>query len=291
MFLNKNSLTLFTFNASNSHDGLLMAMSTRKGGASQDAFSTLNLSFRVDDDPGAVQANRKNLCEALSVPLESIVLGQQVHGTHVALVTKKDRGKGATSWGDALPDTDAMVSNDPDLALMVLAADCAPVFLHDPVKQAIGIAHGSWRGTLGGIIGKTVARMETAFQCRPEDLRAGIGPSIGPCCYEVGEDLLATLRHSCPEFWRECIEEQASGVIHFNLWETIRRQLLGAGLKPGHVEVAGICTACHTEIFFSHRRERGRTGRNGAIIALRHNEGKLSPLNCIESMDHLIISQ
>ncbi len=274
MFHIQNDLTLFTFDSDNDHDGLLMTMSTRAGGTSRGRFRSLNLSFRVEDDVEAVLANRKTLCQALSIPLDSMVLGQQVHGTHVALVSEDDRGRGATSWADALPDTDAMIAGDPDLALMVLAADCAPVFLYDPVHRAIGIAHGSWRGTLGGIIGKTVAGMEAAFQCRPEDLQAGIGPSIGPCCYEVGEDVLAALRTSCPESWQACIKHQASGAIHFNLWETIRRQLLGTGLDPRHIQVAGICTACHTELFFSHRKERGKTGRNAAIIALKGNAGE-----------------
>ena len=243
-------------------------MSTRTGGVSTDEYHSLNLGFHVDDCHHSVLNNRQLFCQALSLPLESIVTGQQVHGKEVAVIDGSHRGSGAESWTEGIPNTDAMITDSPEVALMVLVADCAAVFLYDPVKEGIGIAHGSWRGTVRQVVPKTVKKMLDAFGSKPEDIQAGISPSIGPCCYRVEEDVLSALRELYPSQWERYIAHQTDGSIHFNLWETLRGQLIETGIQEKKTEVAGICTACHTDLFYSHRREKGRTGRNGAVISL-----------------------
>lgn len=272
MFQKKGDLKLFSFDSFGGPPDPIQAMSTRIGGVSVGVYRSLNLGFHVDDETEAVLINRQRFCQALSIPLRSIVTGQQVHGTEVAVVKGSDRGKGARSWEEGILQTDALVTETPDVALMVLVADCAAVLLYDPVKRAVGIAHGSWRGTVGGIGVRTVQKMVDEFGCRPEEIQAGISPSIGPCCYQVGEEVISALKGSFPDQWERYIVPKSRGSVHFDLWEALRGQLIETGMREEKIETAGICTACHTDLFYSHRGENGRTGRNGVVIVLQEPE-------------------
>ncbi|UCE20033.1 MAG: peptidoglycan editing factor PgeF [Gemmatimonadota bacterium] len=250
-------------------------MSTRGGGVSQGVYGSLNLGFHVGDDNGAVLTNRKRFFQTLSIPFESVVTAQQVHGAEVRVVTEHDCGTGVRSWEEGLPQTDAMVTDVCDVGLLVLVADCAPVLLHDQKRKAVGIAHGSWRGTAEGIARNTVLKMIAEFGCKPENIRAGIGPSIGPCCYRVGEEVISCLKNAAPDIWNNLLIPKGKDTVFLNLWEALLQQLIEAGIQREKIEIAGICTACHTDLFYSHRRENGKTGRNGAIIALRNQEEHL----------------
>jgi YfiH family protein len=150
---------------------------------------------------------------------------------------------------------------------MLRFADCTPVWLYDPVQRAIGLAHAGWRGTVVGAARATVAAMQSAYGCRPADLLAGIGPAIGPCCYEVGEDVAQAIDGAFSEAAGRLLSPQTNGKWHLDLWAANRHTLMQAGVQQ--IEVAGICTACHTDEWFSHRAERGRTGRIGALIGLK----------------------
>lgn len=269
MFHKKSNLELFTFHSFRQNSGPVQAMSTRAGGTSKGVYRSLNLGFHVGDNETTVLANRQQFCQALSLPLESLVVGQQVHGTDVAVVTRHDRGRGAKNQKDGIPHTDALVTNHHDVALMILVADCAAVLFHDPVNRAIGIAHGSWRGTVGGIGVKTVRTMVQTFGTHPQNLRAAISPSIGPCCYEVGDDVLSAFQPASPDAWEHFVVRQDNGSLHLNLWEAIRRQLMESGIPEDRIEIAAYCTACRTDLFYSHRREEGQTGRNGIVITLQ----------------------
>lgn len=269
MFRKKGDLKLFSFDSFEGSGSPIQAMSTRIGGVSEGPYWSLNLGLHVNDEDSAVLINRQRFFRALSIPPGSIVTGQQVHGTEVAVIKGSDRGKGARSWEEGIPHTDALVTDSPDVALLVLVADCAAVLFYDHVKRAIGIAHGSWRGTVGGIGRKTVQKMVDAFGCRLEDIRAGICPSIGPCCYEVGEEVISALRGSYLSQWERYLIPRGNGSVHFDLWEALRQQLIEIGIQEEQIETAHICTACHTDLFYSHRRENGRTGRNGVVIALQ----------------------
>ena len=269
MFQQRGNVRLFLFDSFDPSGNLLHAMSTRTGGVSEGAYHSLNLGFHVGDESDAVLLNRQRFCQALSLPLECVVTGKQVHGAKVTAVTVQDRGQGARRWEQGLPQTDAIVTNNYDVGLMVLVADCAAVLLYDPDKEAIGIAHGSWRGTIGGIVRRTVLKMTAEFECKPGDIRAGIGPSLGPCCYQVGEEVISALKDAFPDTWERYLIPKEKNTPHFNLWEALRGQLIETGIREEKIEIAGICTACRTDLFYSHRRETGKTGRNGAVIALR----------------------
>lgn len=251
------------------HPFVVHIVTTRRGGISEAPCNSLNFGFITEDSPRAVIENRIRLCQYIRANPRSLTTGEQVHADRVAVVRGCDRGRGALDLSTRLPGTDAMITNLPRTPLMVLVADCTAVGLYDPVKRAIGMAHAGWRGTAAGIAGKMVAGMRAEFGSRPEDLLAGISPSIGPCCYEVGREVVAAFQESYPEAGDHFFSRPKSGKPRLDLWQANLWQLVEAGIRNSNIEVAGKCTACHADTFYSHRAEGGRTGRFGAVIMLR----------------------
>ena len=231
---------------------------TRLGGVSASPFATLNTAHTVGDAPAAVAENHRRICRAMDADLASIAGGYQVHGASVALIGPQDRGR-------VRPATDVLLTDQPGIPLMQRFADCVPLVLYDPARRVLGLAHAGWRGTVRGVAVEAVRAMTQAFGSRPAEVVAGIGPSIGPCCYKVGPEVAAQVRAGFQE-GESWLLSQASGPIHLDLWAANRQQLEASGV--GQVEVAGLCTACHTEEFFSHRAEKGRTGRFGVMAVL-----------------------
>jgi YfiH family protein len=207
-----------------------------------------------------VRANHEAICRALGIAVDHLVSPHQVHGSRVAVVSARDRGS-------VIERADALLTDEPGVPLMLRFADCVPLWFYDPGREVIGLAHAGWRGTVKGMAGEVVRQMRAAYGCRPADLVVGIGPAIGPCCYEVGEDVVRAVRQAFGEVAREFLTSQRNGRWGLNLWAANEHCLACAGVTE--VEAAGICTACHTDEWFSHRAEHGRTGRVGALIALR----------------------
>lgn len=239
-------------------DTLRHAVFTRRGGVSLPPYATLNTGHSVGDDPAAVSENHRRLCRALGTEPEVIASASQVHGVGVAVLDVDDRGR-------ARPRTDALLTARRGVPLMQRYADCVPLLLYDPVRRVLGLAHAGWRGTVGGMAIEAVRAMTEAFGTRPADLIAGVGPSIGPCCYEVGPEVAQQVRRQF-EMGGSWLLPQNGGSVHLDLWAANRWQLESAGV--GQVEVGGLCTACHTDEFFSHRAEKGRTGRFGVLAIL-----------------------
>jgi len=177
-----NGLVYYCFEALSDQPGLFHGIFTRLGGVSSAPWATLNVGHTVGDDDEAVEENHHRICRTLDIARRDIVTGYQVHGTRVARVGREDRGR-------VCPQTDVLITDVPGIALMQRYADCLPVLLYDPVHRAIGLAHAGWRGTLAGVTRKAVQAMRSAFGSRPADLIAGLGPGIGPCCYQVGPEL------------------------------------------------------------------------------------------------------
>jgi len=160
--------------------------------------------------------------------------------------------------------TDILLTDQPGIALVQRFADCVPLVLYDPGRQVLALAHTGWRGTVQGVALEAVRAMAQAFGSHPGDIVAGVGPSIGPCCYEIGPEVAAQVRSNCQQ--GELFLSQADNAIHLDLWAANCGQLEEAGVDQ--VEVMRLCTACHNEEFFSHRAERGRTGRFGVMALL-----------------------
>ena len=229
-------------------------VSTRHGGVSPEPWATLNFSVLRGDAPARVQENRRRLAAALGIDAASIVRCQQVHGTGIAKVDRSDAGQ-------LLEGCDGLVTDTVGLPLSVVFADCVPLLLYDRRRHVLGVCHAGWRGTVNGAAVATLWAMQAGYDSAPADIVAGIGPSIGPTHYEVGDEVLAMATARLPGaalFFS--YPNGADARPHFDLWTANQHQLAEAGVPFNQIEVSGIDTAAHTADFFSHRAERGRCG-------------------------------
>ena len=243
---------------------VLHGVFTRLGGVSQGPFASLNLGVTMGDDLTAVKENRERFFAAVGVDPSKAVRTIQVHGARVAAV-------GPSDVAVMQQATDGLVTATPNLPLVMAFADCTPIMLYDPKRQVIGIAHAGWRGTVAGVGQAAVQQMHSAFGCDPADILAAIGPAIGPCCYEVGDEVFREVANSLGRA-DELFQAGQGDRLHLDQWAANEFALRQAGVT--HIEQAGICTACHVNEFYSHRAEAGRTGRFGAIIMLREASGE-----------------
>ncbi|HKF82998.1 MAG TPA: polyphenol oxidase family protein [Solirubrobacterales bacterium] len=233
-------------------DGAVAAFSTRRGGVSESPYDNLNLGLLTDDDAGAVGENRRRLAAALGFDPEQVVIAHQVHGTDLIEHPGPSRGSFVLNSRTKEPrlglfEADGHVVREPGLASLVFTADCLPVAVAGP--GGVAMLHAGWRGLAGGILAAGAEAVEASS--------AAIGPGIGPCCYEVGEEALGA--------FADLGDGVAEGRM-LDLPEVARRLLARAGVE--RVESAGLCTSCEAELFFSHRRDAGRTGRQGGIAWL-----------------------
>lgn len=259
--LRTESLDVLVFGGLSRMAGLRHFVSTRIGGFSPPPYDSLNLGLHVEDADRAVIRNREGLASSIGAPLRYLTFAKQVHGSRVAVITEQMRGLGSSDYASAIDDTDAMVTDVPDICLVVLVADCVPILFHDPRRGVIGVAHAGWKGTAGGIAARVVDAMTREYGSDPAGILAGIGPSIGPCCYEVGEQVIDAFRSDSGLLTRH------GGHTHLDLWQANRTQLLSVGVPDASIEVARICTCCNADRFYSYRKH-GVTGRFGAGIMI-----------------------
>ena len=224
--------------------GARTAFSTRIGGVSEPPYDSLNVALQTGDGPGAVGENRRRLATALGIAPENVVMGRQVHG---AALCRHDRQQRPQVYAEGVRsplEVDAHATDQPGLVPLVMVAECLPVALAGP--DGVAIAHGGWRGLAGGILAKAAEAVRAEA--------AAVGPGIGPCCYEVGEEVLAEFSD---------IDGVASGRM-LDLPAVARALLERAGVET--VEAAELCTSCNPERFYSHRRDGERTGRQAGLI-------------------------
>ena len=241
-------------------NAVTQAVFTRRGGVSPAPWHSLNLGGSVGDDPAHVAANRIHVFQAMGCKPESIHDVWLVHGTDIV-------------YADAprpldQPSTkaDIIFTDNPNVSLFMRFGDCVPILFHDPKKKVVGIAHAGWMGTLRGVVGAAVEGMRSHYGSNPKDIVAGIGPSIGVDHYEVGAEVVAQFRE---KFGTEADQmlQTRNGSAYLNLWASNSIQLQKAGVDQ--IQVSGVCTACHLDDWFSHRAEKGKTGRFGALMALQ----------------------
>ena len=233
---------------------------TRKGGFSPAPWASLNLGGNVGDSPEAVRHNHEAMYHALNVRGDRACTVWQVHSADVMIALGPVPGR---RWSTL---ADSMITDLPDTPLVMRFADCTPLLFHDPVRGVIGMAHAGWRGTVQGVGAKTVLTMTDAYGSQPADIQAAIGPSIGPERYQVGEEVVEAVQSYFGTTDGLIRRDPQDGTAYLNLWAANRLDLERAGVEQ--IEVAGICTAEHTDEFFSHRAEKGRTGRFGAVLSL-----------------------
>jgi YfiH family protein len=225
--------------------GARAAFATRAGGVSAAPFDSLNLGVLTEDASDVVVANRRRLAAALGFEPERIPIGLQVHGGELAFHAAPQDPSPFALPGSPIPEVDGHVLTEPGLAALVFTADCLPVALSGP--GGVAMLHCGWRGLAAGIVAAGVEAVGATS--------AAVGPGIGPCCYEVGPDVL------------DAFSALGAGIAAdrmLDLSEVARRLLRAAGVE--RIEVAGLCTSCKPELFFSHRRDAGRTGRQGSLV-------------------------
>ena len=254
------ALRYYRVRAFDSYPQFQHAIFTRKGGISPSPFFSLNLSTAVGDRPDIVQHNIETVCQALGIAAARTVSCHLVHGARVITVTAANR---QIEMGQA----DGLITAEANTWLFMRFGDCTPLIFFDPVQKAVGLSHAGWRGTMQNAAGATVKAMGEQLGCKPKNMLAVIGPAIGPCCYEVGQDVIeagqANLNNAANLFYKNGKPNHA----HFDMWAANQQQLTEAGVTQ--VIQSGLCTACRTAEFFSHRAEQGQTGRFGVIVGMR----------------------
>ncbi|HSJ54347.1 MAG TPA: peptidoglycan editing factor PgeF [Anaerolineae bacterium] len=253
--------------------GIEHAVFTRLGGVSRGPLASLNVGRSVGDDPAAVDENLRRVYAHLGLAAGQVVTPWQVHGNRVVAVSGHDGGQ-------VVPNADGLVTATPGLALLLRFADCQPILLYDPEHHALGLVHAGWRGVAQGTAIRAVEAMQASFGTRPGALVAGLGPAIGPCCYVVGDEVAAAMGYALPD-WRRVMQPlpaseaesnaQADGseggtAWRFDLPAANAQQLTAAGVA--NIEQADLCTATHSDEFYSHRASNGQTGRFAVVAFL-----------------------
>ena len=233
---------------------------TRMGGVSSGVFASLNIGWNRGDTPENVTKNISILADALGFSPEKLVLTRQTHSDIVRKVTYAD-AQGFDNH--AYPECDALITNTPDTALMIFAADCTPILLHDPVTGAVGAAHAGWRGTAGKIAAKTALAMADAYGCRLSDLRAAIGPNIAQCCFQTDGDVPQAMLQAFGPVAEKSIRP-AGEKFYVDLKALNALALREVGVTQ--IAISENCTACYPDRFWSHRITGGLRGSQGAII-------------------------
>lgn len=255
------NLRRFEFEQFKNEHGILHGVFTRQGGVSPEPWSSLNMATSVGDDRSRVIENRRRILASLPERKGGFFDVWQVHGTEVVLA---DRPRPAD---EPHRKADSIITHRDNLAVLMLFADCVPILFFDPVKKVVGMAHAGWQGTVSRVAGAAVRAMADAFRSNPADLLVGIGPSICPEHYQVGQDVIDRVEKTFGAN-SGLLTRHVDSKAQLDLWRANVQTLVDSGVRENHIEVAGICTAEHPHDWYSHRGEKGKTGRFASVIAL-----------------------
>ena len=251
------------------NDRLVNAFSTRKGGFSKGIYKSMNLGLDNGDSKENVLFNYREFSKMIGIRYKNIVISNQKHEDNILIAGEDDRGKGICKERD-YESVDGMITNEPGVGLCLLFADCVPVYLYDPKRNAIGLFHSGWKGTVKEISGKGVRMMQKEYGSKPEDLIVCIAPSICKECYEVSSDLYAEFQGVFPEEEMKEIfaDGKDSGHFQLDLWKAIQFTLLRNGVQKDNIHVTDICTYHNPDLLFSHRYTHGKRGNLAAVLML-----------------------
>jgi YfiH family protein len=257
-FRKSKSIHYFVFDHLDSAE-VTHAVFTRRGGISPKPWDSLNMGSLVGDDRKRAEQNRRVAFQAVGRDPASVYDVWQVHSAKVVIAD-----------APRLPETphleaDAILTDHPGVTLLMRFADCVPILLHDPMRGVVGLVHAGWQGTVKKVVRAAVETMGSHYGSAPENIRAGIGPSIGAHHYQVGAEVVSQVR----EAFRDRADRlllSADGAVKFDLWQANHLLLQESGVQE--IGISGLCTACHPQDWFSYRGERGKTGRFGVLIGL-----------------------
>ncbi len=256
-FHEHNELRYYSFDIFSK--SIKQAVFTRHGGVSLAPWHSLNLGGSVGDDPAHVAENRVRVFQSMGCEPASIHDVWLVHGTSIVYADAP------RPLDQPSAKADIIFTDNPNVSLFMRFGDCVPILFHDPKKNVIGIAHAGWMGTVREVVQAAVEGMQSHYGCKPEDIVAGIGPSIGVDHYEVGTDVISQFQEKYSQDADQILQTR-NGSTYLDLWTANAIQLRNAGVEQ--IQISGLCTACHLDDWFSHRAEKGKTGRFGAIMAL-----------------------
>lgn len=261
---------LVTFEHFNQYKNLSHCFTTRIGGHSNGVFTSLNMGFGRGDEYDLVMKNYQLVAGQLGMDISQMVLSNQVHGDTIMRVGKKDMGKGILFESDLL-GVDGFLTNEKGVGLTLFFADCVPLYFFDPNHEVVAMAHAGWKGTVLQVGKKMIERMALEFGTRPQDIIAGIGPSICGDCYEVSLDVKKQFDLS---FNDDIIAQVVKNGVSdekfmIDLKRTNRLLMEEAGVLPSNIEVSNLCTKCHKDLFFSHRVMGQERGSQVGIMVLR----------------------
>ena len=252
-------MNLLRFSSFSDIPHLRHAISTRDGGFSSGDYASLNLAFHVGDDDAIVRRNRRALADNLGYDAQNLIAAQQVHGMAFTVATAGDSGRGALDWESALPATDAIVTAQVGVPLLILVADCAPILLFDSQARVLALVHAGWRGARAGVASSAVAAMES-LGASARNIRAGIGPCLCARNLEVGPEVAAM-------FADKTVLEASGEKFRLDLRAVIENDLRSAGVA--NIEISEICPKDENETFFSHRGQNGEAGRFGIVAYMQ----------------------
>lgn len=248
-------------------NGAVAGFTTKNGGHSKNQFDSLNLGFHVNDEYEDVCRNRHVVSELLKLPLESWVGAEQTHEISIAKVGKEHRGQGSVDYGSSLKAIDGFFTKETDILLTLCYADCVPLYFNAPNDSAIGIAHAGWKGTVKGI-GNEMIRTFLEEGIQAKDILVVIGPSICENCYIVDNKVIDMLKNVLEDVEQKPYNLISGNQYHLNLKELNRQILIQSGVRDDKIQISNLCTSCDKEHFFSHRRDKGSTGRMMGFISL-----------------------
>jgi len=246
--------------------GVAHGFSTRLGGVSQGMWESLNLGVSRGDNPDHVRENYRRFLTAIGAEPGKLAMTNQVHGGTVRTVTSADWKD--DPYGKVNYEADGLMTATPGVTLMVFSADCIPILFFDPVRRVIAACHAGWRGTAAGIAANTVERMKEVYGCRGEDILAAVGPGIGPCCFETHEDVPNAMTAAMATAALPFMQIKENGKFAVDLKGINVRRLEQAGLDKANIAVCEACTACRTDLFWSHRKMGEQRGSMAAAIQL-----------------------
>ena len=264
----RDGVVFLTFPSFEKYSFVNHAFSTRTGGVSEGIYASMNLNFGRGDSDENVVRNFQRFCSAAGFDYSTLVASAQDHHTVVRRVGPEHRGTGIWKPKDR-NSVDGLITNEKNVTLTTFYADCVPLFFLDPERRAIGLAHAGWRGTVAKMGAEMVKAMAREFGSSPKELLAAVGPSIGPCCFEVDAPVyneFAALTEIRPH---EFIVEKGGGKYIIDLWEANRRILMEAGVPSQNIEVAQLCTKCNAQWLWSHRASGGKRGGLAAMMCLK----------------------
>jgi len=262
----KNDLVYFTFESFEKTGAVKHCFSTKLGGVSDGVYKSMNLAFRNDKKENVIN-NFRIICNAIGCNYKNVVFSNQVHSDEIYHVNEKDKGKGLIYESD-IKNKDSLITNKKDIVLTTFYADCVPLYFLDPVKKVIALSHSGWRGTVKQIGAKTVNDMHNFYGCSKNNIIAGIGPSIGVCCYQVDKPVVDEFIKNIPFSKEFIIKDNIEGKFKIDLQSINKMILINSGIKKENIETAYICTKCNSDLFFSHRVMGNERGSLAALMQL-----------------------